>query len=147
MGRLSLSRVGSPEYQGYLASVAWNRRRWAWFRSVRARGFEPACQVCLTRLDVVGSLDVHHVNYEGVVRLSSGEWVAGERDEDLMALCRGHHVLVHRALDRGREFLGWNRKTATVVVVAGLRSQWQGWSQEAQAGWVDAHMVRGCRDV
>lgn len=53
-----------------------------------------------------------------------GSWVAREADEDLMPLCRDHHQAVHRVMDRKRDFYGWDRRRATLVIVAYLRSKW-----------------------
>lgn len=122
MSRLSLTRTGSTEYQrGYLRSRAWNWRRRRWFRDHRNSGFEPACQVCGLRLDEAGSLDLHHVSYEGVKQHPDGSWASEEEDADLMPLCRTHHQAVHRLMDRKRDFHGWNRRRATAVIVAFLR--------------------------
>lgn len=123
MGYSLARKTGSDRnpYQSYLASAAWHRRRWRYFRALRRRGFEPACQVCGLRLDQTESLDLHHLNYDGVVE-RDGQWIAGERDEDLMVLCRLHHNDVHRILDeRRRDYWGWDRRKATLVIVGHLR--------------------------
>lgn len=125
MSRLSLTRTGSNAYQlGYLRSQAWHWRRRRWFRDRRGDGFEPACQVCGVRLEDVDSLDLHHVSYLGVVENSDGTWAAREADEDLMPLCREHHQAVHRLMDRKRDFYGWERRRATLVIVAFLQAKW-----------------------
>ncbi|SMY04385.1 MULTISPECIES: hypothetical protein [Brevibacterium] len=126
MSRLSLTRTGSSAYQsGYLRSQQWHWRRRRWFRDRRAAGFEPACQVCGVSLEDAGTLDLHHVSYDGVVENPDGSWTAREADEDLMPLCRDHHQAVHRIMDRKRDFHGWDRRRATLVIVAFLRAKWE----------------------
>lgn len=117
----SLARSGNQAYQsGYLRSGAWFRRRRAWFAAVEATGQAVVCQVCGT----AKNLDLHHMNYEGVRQASTGAWVAGEADEDLMPLCRGCHDDLHAELDRRRrDFWGWDRKRATAIIVVGLRQR------------------------
>lgn len=119
MSRLSLHRTGSSSYREYLRSPQWGFRRVRWFRDQRKRGFEPACQVCGITLTDAETLDLHHVSYEGVGRDSStGQWRAQETDEDLMSLCRQHHRDLHRIMDGRKEFFGWDRRRATVVIIA-----------------------------
>lgn len=95
-----------------------------WFRECRAAGVEPACQVCQVRLDVAGTLDLHHLSYAGVSR-EEGQWRAREKHEDLMPLCREHHQRLHEIMDGRKEFFGWDRTRASVVIVARLIRQRQ----------------------
>lgn len=121
MARYGLHRSGSPEYQQYLRSQQWGFRRIRWFRACRARGYEPACQVCQLTLAEAGSLDLHHVSYDGVTWDDSREvWKAQEADKDLMPLCRVHHEQLHRMMDGRKEFYGWDRRRATVVIIGRL---------------------------
>jgi len=85
-------------------------------------------------LDEAGSLDLHHVSYGGVVELPGGRWQAREADEDLMPLCREHHGRLHRMMDRRGEFVGWDRRRATVVIVAHLRREWLARQERAWSG-------------
>ena len=118
MARLSLTRTGSTGYRNYLRSPAWGFRRVRWFRDARARGCEPACPVCQRTLDEAGSLDLHHLCYNGVHRdPATGAWQAKERDEDLMPMCRTHHEQLHAVLDARKEYFGWDRRRATVLIV------------------------------
>ncbi|HRO31608.1 hypothetical protein [Citricoccus sp.] len=118
MARLSLTRTGSESYRDYLRSPAWGFRRVRWFRDARARGAEPACPVCQLTLDEAGSLDLHHLRYDGVHRDPvTGAWKAREKDEDLMPMCRAHHEQLHASLDARKEYLGWDRRRATVLIV------------------------------
>ena len=65
--------------------------------------------------------DRHHTSYEGVGQDADGTWRAREADEDLMPMCREHHQQLHRMMDGKKEFYGWDRRRATVVIVARLR--------------------------
>lgn len=80
--------------------------------------------MCGARLEDVGSLDLHHVSYQGVIENPDGSWTAREADADLMPLCRDHHRAVHRVMDRKRDFYGWERRRATLVIVAFLQAKW-----------------------
>lgn len=76
------------------------------------------------RLEDVGSLDLHHVSYDGVTKDDRGQWVASEADDDLMPLCRTHHNKLHQIIDEhGRDYQGWNRRRASVVILGRLRRE------------------------
>lgn len=133
MARMGLGRTGSKRYKGYLRSPAWNWRRQRWFRDLRAAGVEPACQVCGLTLEATGSLDLHHTSYKGVeYNEETGKWSAREKDRDLLPMCRHDHEALHRIMDGRREYHGWNRRRATVVIAAHLRRQFEALSEEAQ---------------
>lgn len=118
MARLSLTRTGSTDYRDYLRSPQWGFRRVRWFRDARAGGCEPACPVCQLTLTEAGTLDLHHLRYDGVQRdTSTGAWKAQEKDEDLMPMCRAHHEQLHASLDARKEYFGWDRRRATVLIV------------------------------
>lgn len=119
MTRYGLHRTGSESYREYLRSAQWGFRRVRWFRDCRARGMEPACLVCQVTLEQAGTLDLHHVSYDGVVQdQSTGTWSAQEADEDLMPLCRQHHQQLHRLMDARKEYFGWDRRRASVAIIA-----------------------------
>lgn len=121
MSRNGLNRTGNKQYRRYLRSQQWGFRRVRWFRDCRARGYEPACQVCGVTLVDGDSLDLHHVSYEGVSwDDTTQQWVAREADEDLMPMCREHHQQLHRIMDGRKEFYGWDRRRASVVIIARL---------------------------
>lgn len=121
MGRYGVHRTGSTDYRKYLSSQRWGYRRVQWFRECRARGYEPACQVCGVTLGQSESLDLHHVSYYGVTWDSEAQqWFSLEQHDDLMPICREHHEQLHRILDGRKEFYGWDRRRATVVIVARL---------------------------
>ncbi|WP_261623257.1 hypothetical protein [Nesterenkonia marinintestina] len=125
MSRASLTRTGSPAYQGYLRSQQWGFRRVRWFRDRRAEGFEPACQVCDRTLTDLGSLDLHHTSYEGVGwDEDTQKWWAEEADEELMPMCRDHHGRLHDRLDRRGDFYGWSRHRASIVIAAQMRREY-----------------------
>ena len=117
---LSLGRRagrGRASYGAYLKSSAWAWRRQRWFRDCRRKGLEPACQVCGVTLARLGSLDLHHLRYEGVIISGDGTFTAQEKDADLLPYCRDHHEALHRILDdRRRDYWGWSRARATIVV-------------------------------
>src|SRR5699024_12354422 len=82
---------------------------------------EPACQVCGATLADEGSLDLHHVSYDGVSwHETEDQWVAAEADEYLMPMCRAHHQQLHRIMDGCKEFSGWDWRRATVIIVPRL---------------------------
>lgn len=69
-------------------------------------------------------MDLHHMSYDGVSQDRGGRWVSREKDTDLMPLCRDCHERVHRILDdHKRDYKGWNRHRATIVIVARLRRE------------------------
>lgn len=119
----SLRRSGREEYRSYLLSRAWGWRRQCWCRDCRRGGREQACQVCGARLDETGTLYLHRASYTGVTQDVCGRWQARAADADLLPLCREHHEELHRILDqRGRDYMGWNRRRASVVNIARLRT-------------------------
>lgn len=122
MARYGLNRTGNTAYQrGYLWSQQWGFRRVRWFRDCREQGYEPACQVCGRTLAETNSLDLHHVSYDGVTwDEQNHRWAAQEKHDDLMPMCRGHHQQLHRIMDGRKEFYGWDRRRATVVIIARL---------------------------
>lgn len=139
MRRLSNSRTGSTAYsKGYLKSPAWHARRRMWFDDCRAAGYEPACQVCEMTMTQLGSLDLHHVSYEGVGRGERNRWVANEADQDLMPMCRVCHQDLHRIMDRGRDYYGWERENATVSIIVTLRRRLANDPAKQQRLWARA---------
>jgi hypothetical protein len=110
-------------YGTYLRSPQWRWRRIRWFRDCRNKGFEPCCQVCRVTLKAAGTLDLHHLSYEGVLRRPDGTWASKEKDDELAPMCRNCHQRLHDLLDeRRKEFYGWTRRAATVHAVRLLES-------------------------
>ncbi|OJX65486.1 MAG: hypothetical protein BGO95_10485 [Micrococcales bacterium 73-13] len=89
--------TGNGYRTGYLRSVAWFRRRDAWFAEQLARTGVLRCVVCwqgAARRD----LELHHLDYSLVVRTRHG-WDAGEEHEHLQPMHPGCHEVVHRILE------------------------------------------------
>lgn len=77
-------------------------------------------------MDTVDSLDLHQVSYEGVIWDTAAQrWSAREDHHDLLPMCRDHHEQLHRIMDGRKEFYGWDRRRATVVIVARLIQRFQ----------------------
>lgn len=125
LGRKTGSQRNS--YSAYTQSPVWRARRRRWFQDCRKRGFEPACQVCGQTLTELGTLDLHHLSYQGVEQNSkTAMWISKETDEELLPLCRDDHESLHRILDENRrDYWGWDRRRATVVVLSHLRRKHQ----------------------
>uniref|UniRef100_UPI0021B4BADC hypothetical protein n=1 Tax=Micrococcus luteus TaxID=1270 RepID=UPI0021B4BADC len=87
-------------------------------RHARPPGATPLCGTQLT-------LDLHHVSYKGVGQDEEGRWQAREAHNDLMPLCRDHHQRLHQIMDGKKEFFGWDRRRATIVIVARMIRQRQ----------------------
>lgn len=88
---------GNRYRSGYLRSVAWFRRRDAWFAEQLSRTGVLRCVVCWQPAGR-RELELHHLDYSGVARSWRG-WHAGEQHEHLHAMHPGCHELVHRILD------------------------------------------------
>lgn len=125
MSRRAVTRTGNTDYRdGYSKSPAWFARRDQWFVEFRQiTGCEPFCYVCDATKAHLGSLDLHHLNYDGVQRGARNQWVAAEKHEDLVPLCRACHDDVHNRLDDGKTYYGWSRETATFIVIRDLRNR------------------------
>ncbi|MFB8385583.1 hypothetical protein ACFC3F_00405 [Microbacterium sp. NPDC055910] len=108
----------------YLRSRAWFARRDRWFTDrLRSTG-ELACAAC-GGVASKRELELHHVDYAGVT-IQNGRWVAAERDEDLVALHRGCHELLHRLIDRDPVLSRHRtRRDATALALTALRSKLQ----------------------
>jgi hypothetical protein len=69
----------SPEYDAYLSSAAWRRRRGRVLRQQGGRCAVPGCSA--------PAVDVHHA--EGYARLGR------ERPDELLGVCERHHRQLH----------------------------------------------------
>ncbi len=111
--------VGNSYRKGFLRSPAWFARRARWFRDAAARG-PIVCALCELAADPA-ELDLHHLDYRGVTRTSSG-WVAAEPDEDLTPMHRPCHDALHRLIDRDRVLRRHrSRRDATRLAIIRLR--------------------------
>lgn len=84
---------------GYLKSIAWFRRRDRWFEEETRRAGAVRCVICSKR-GTKRTLELHHLDYAGVVHTNTGKWIAGEEHEDLVAAHPRCHEWIHTALDR-----------------------------------------------
>lgn len=127
---MSLARkrgAARAEYAGYMRSSAWLSRKIRFYAEIKGRGQIAVCQVCGTRGSKDNPLDLHHLSYEGVVKLPGGGWKSNERDEDLIPLCRADHQKVHEILDsRVRDYRGWSRRKASMWIIYGLKTKVRG---------------------
>lgn len=124
---MSLRRGGAKrgEYiAGYLRSGAWRARRRRYFVDRRAAEGAVTCPGCDDPL-ADRTADVHHLSYDGVVKREDGVWVSGEKDEDLLAMCRWCHERVHKLLDRDRGWSSRDRRDATWAVIRVIHQQLQ----------------------
>lgn len=93
-GRRSRARA---RYAAYMASATWRQRRRWWLAEYRRQhGTDPVCAICSAPWDIKRD-DLHHHDYQRL-----GE----EAFEDLEALCRADHELLHRTIRRSR---AWKR--------------------------------------
>lgn len=106
---------------GYLASLAWRRRRRAFLdHELHTKG-AVRCACCNEALND-RTADVHHLAYRGVQQREDGTWLSDERDEELMAMCRWCHERMHTLMDNDRGWSRMNRADATVAVVKVMRT-------------------------
>jgi hypothetical protein len=86
------------DYETYIRSPQWSRRRAAW---IKRNG--PYCRACFTRQ---GRMELHHLTY---VRLGH------ERDSDLILFCPAHHERVTVAWQRAQRSLFFRPSLASVT--------------------------------
>lgn len=105
----------------FLRSPSWFARRDRWFRQHAVGGVPIVCALC----DVAGnhrSLELHHIDYSGVVLTARG-WRAWERDEDLLPLHSACHEELHRLIDRDTVLSRQrSRRDATEIALGLLRN-------------------------
>lgn len=111
--------------QGYLRSAEWAKFRAGFYGRLRAANILPACAACGRAENEGVALELHHLSYEGVRQLPGGQWVSGERDDDVILLCRDDHEQVHRILDSNpRDFSGLSRRVASLRIINSLRARY-----------------------
>ena len=104
----------------YLHSRTWYRRRDAWFQETRTRGIPLVCAAC-RRPAVADRLELHHVDYHGVIRTDHG-WVSRERHDDLIPVHPYCHELLHRLIERDRVLSRMRRRPdATRIALTRLQ--------------------------
>jgi len=114
--------TGDRYRDGYLRSVAWFRRRDAWFAEQLARTGQLRCVVCW-RTATRRELELHHLDYTRVARTWRG-WRAEEQHEHLHAMHPGCHELVHRILDADLVLRRHRtRPIATVLAIGAARAR------------------------
>jgi hypothetical protein len=99
-------------YAAWMASVEWlaQRRRW-WVAWVAAHGAEPTCVACGAPWTLRHG-DLHHRSYD---RLGH------ERPDDVSAMCRACHGLLHAILESSPAWRQMDRAQASDLIVARLR--------------------------
>lgn len=124
---MSLARkkgAARHEYDTYLKSNSWAARKGRFYQKIKDSGRVPACEVCGLRGQ--NNLDLHHMSYEGVSRNAQGVWVAAEKDEDLVILCRAHHSRLHYLFDtRGRDLRGQSRAWASAYLIVLMKRNFE----------------------
>lgn len=88
-------RAGRRYVTEYLRAPVWFRRRDRWFEDELKRAGHLECAVCM-KPSRKRELELHHLDYSGVVEEIHGGWIAGERHEDLVAV----HPRCHRWITR-----------------------------------------------
>lgn len=116
-------RSGRRYVTGYLTSTVWYRRRDKWFSDELARVGHIACAVCMKQ-SPKRELELHHLDYTGVIEKTEGGWIAGERHIDMVAVHPRCHEWVHKALDEDAAAgAAMTRRAANERVIARLRSK------------------------
>ncbi|NKX94263.1 hypothetical protein HF995_13455 [Sanguibacter hominis ATCC BAA-789] len=116
----SLRRKGSSTYRKYLRSPGWHARRATWFEANAENDGKVPCVVCRSRLSV-HTLQLHHVDYRGVVELAGGRWASRERDDDLMPFCADCHEQLHTLFDGNPGWKALGRRAATTRAVGKMQ--------------------------
>lgn len=102
------------QYQSYLNSPAWFRKRQDWYAAWwEATGEEPVCAVC----GRVWTLREGHLHHRTYARLGQ------ELPTDLVPMCGADHVRLHDLWDAHPSWRTTGRATATVGIIAALRRQ------------------------
>ena len=116
------SAWGNSYRTGYLRSPAWFARRDRWFSETRALRIPLLCAAC-ARPATPNELELHHLDYRGVIRTERG-WLSRERYDDLVALHPLCHDLLHRLIERDRVLGGMRgRRDASRIALSRLRQK------------------------
>ena len=105
------------QYESYLNSPAWYRKRQQWYAEWRqATAAEPVCAVC----GQFWTLREGHLHHRTYARLGH------ELPTDLVPLCPDDHVRLHDLWDAHPSWRTTGRATATLGIIAALRRQRRG---------------------
>lgn len=86
--------AAGKRYADWLASPGWHKRRRHWASEEQRRYGRIVCALCGARWSQSHG-DLHHLSYNHIGK---------ERHDDLMAMCRPCHELVHQAIDASRSW-------------------------------------------
>ncbi|OLO85137.1 MULTISPECIES: hypothetical protein [Actinomyces] len=107
--------AAGKRYADWLASPGWHRRRQRWASEEQRRYGRIVCALCGARWSQSRG-DLHHLSYSRMGR---------ERHEDLMAMCRPCHELVHQAIDASRSWQRLisrgRRRQVTLAIIKSIR--------------------------
>ena len=107
--------AAGKRYADWLASPGWHRRRQRWASEEQRRYGRIVCALCGARWSQSRG-DLHHLSYSRMGR---------ERHEDLMAMCRPCHELVHQAIDASRSWQRLisrgRRRQGTLAIIESIR--------------------------
>ena len=107
--------AAGKRYADWLASPGWHRRRQRWASEEQRRYGRIVCALCGARWSQSRG-DLHHLSYSRMGR---------ERHEDLMAMCRPCHELVHQAIDASRSWQRLisrgRRRQVTLAIIESIR--------------------------
>lgn len=107
--------AAGKRYEDWLASPRWHKRRQRWASEEQRRYGRIVCALCGARWSQSRG-DLHHLSYSRMGR---------ERHEDLMAMCRPCHELVHRAIDASRSWQKLisrgKRRQVTLAIIGSIR--------------------------
>lgn len=122
--RTSARRRAERRYvTDYLRSISWYRRRDQWFEDEQQRTGGLECAVCM-KPSRKRDLELHHLDYSGVVEKRQGGWIAGEKHEDLVGVHPRCHEWIHQALDDDAAAgAAMTRRVANERVISRLRSK------------------------
>ena len=107
--------AAGKRYADWLASPEWRRRRRRWAMEEQRRCGRIVCALCGDRWSQSHG-DLHHLSYSRMGR---------ESHDDLMAMCRPCHELVHRAIDASRSWQKFisrgKRRQVTLAIIENIK--------------------------
>ena len=107
--------AAGKRYTDWLASPQWHKRRRRWAKEELRRRGRSVCALCGARGSPPPG-DLHHPSYSRMGR---------ESHDDLMAMCRPCHELVHRAIDASRSWQKLisrgKRRQVTLAIIENIK--------------------------